>query len=141
MNDFLLSRHRLHILVSAYLVIISSLMTVAHAQDRVLFIPIKDDPPVRLYYGSVTGAGTLETGNIESASRSSTGRYTLETGETVSGCAVTVTKGSQSGGSSNTYGNVNATVPATGTAISVSTRDSGGVLNNTDFHFIAICPR
>ena len=115
--------------------------TCASAHNKVVVIPLAgDSPPIRLFYGSVTGAGALETGNIVSSSRTAVGRYRLETGQSIGGCAVTVTKGPQSSGSFNIYGNVTAGVSHLVTYISVTTRDSAGQLNNSDFHFTAMCP-
>ncbi|MEO1078967.1 MAG: hypothetical protein AAFY29_05375 [Pseudomonadota bacterium] len=116
--------------------------SMANAETRLMFIPVPGEgPPVRVYYGSVQGIGSLETGNIDLAIRSSEGIYSLETGANVSGCAITVTKGSQGAGSANVFGNITAGVPSSGTAFSVRTRDSSGSLDDTDFHFIAICPK
>ena len=107
-------------------------------------VPLNDSNgnsvPLRIYYGSVTGSGVLETGNIVAASRSSEGVYSLEIDGDVGGCALNVTKGSQGGGASNLYGNVNASVPSAGSTMTVRTRNNTLTLDDTDFHFTAICP-
>ena len=111
------------------------------AQNNVVVVPLGENIPLRIYYGSVRSVGSLETGNIQSSSRGSEGVYNLEFGASVTGCAVTVTKGSQGGGLSNIAGNINAAVPSSGTEITVRTRDGSLTLDDTDFHFIAVCPR
>jgi hypothetical protein len=118
-----------------------SVFSFAWAHNKVVVVPLGENVPLRIYYGSVRSLGSLETGNIDSSSRTAAGSYSLNVGDDVGGCAVTVTKGSQGSGSSNIYGNITANVPNSGTVIFVRTRDSAGTLDNTDFHFTAICPK
>ena len=115
------------------------LITFAH--NKVVVVPLGADIPVRIYYGSVTELGALETGNIDSASQFSTGRYDLDFGSPVFGRAITVTKGTQgSGGTGNITGNMFISVPITGNIIRVTTYNSTFAVNDTDFHFTSICP-
>lgn len=126
----------------AALIISISATTNVLAHNKVVVVPLNDNSvPIRIYYGSVTGSGVLETGNIVAASRSSEGVYSLEIDGDVGGCALNVTKGSQGGGASNLYGNVNASVPSAGSTMTVRTRNNTLTLDDTDFHFTAICPK
>ncbi len=112
----------------------------ANAADKVVVVPLGDNPSVRIYYGSVQTTGELETGNAVGSVRNSEGNYTINVGGPVGGCAATVSKGSQAGGASNIYGNVTVSISSAGNTFTVRTRDSSGTSDDTDFHFIMICP-
>lgn len=130
--------------IAALIISISATANVL-AHNKVVVIPLNDSNgssvPIRIYYGSVTGFGALESGNIVAASRISEGVYSLEIDGDVGGCALNATKGSQGGGASNLYGNVNASVPSAGNTMTVRTRNNTLALDDTDFHFTAICPK
>ena len=128
--------------LTAALVISTSMTTNAFAHNKVVVVPLNNNSvPIRIYYGSVRAAGSLETGNITSTTRSSEGVYSLNIDGDVGGCALTVTKGSQGGGVSTIYGKINASVPSSGPSITIRTRNNDGNLDDTDFHFTAICPQ
>ncbi len=112
------------------------------AHNKVVVVPLNsNNVPIRIYYGSVTSTGSLETGNAVSSIRNSVGYYTIEVGEPVQGCSLTATKGTQGTGTVHVLANATTYVLSSGTAFNVRMRDGNGANRDTDFHFTAICPK